>query len=296
MMADALGMAASGYILFGDLTRAHEHAREGLEISRRIGNLWGMSVNGYTLGYVLLEFGETSEAIRMLEASTEWAARANFIGTQATVPVVLSWVFKELGLHHYHQQWREEMFKRSRAEEGMPEVWRLWRLIQLYSEGDSVGALALAGQIDVPPIIGAGQEAVFTGLVLARISAQEAHYDDALSTIDKLLTMMAELNIRAMRADILTIRGSALAGLGRQEEALSAWREAYEEALRQGARRAEWPALVALSAAEPEPVAAAEYRRQAVEVIRYLEGNIDEPELREAFLNLPDVRRALSEE
>jgi hypothetical protein len=51
--------------------------------------------------------------------------------------------------------------------------------------------------------------------------------------------------------------------------------------------------LVALSRAEPDPATAAGYRRQAAEVARFLADHLEEPALRVAFLNQPEVRRVL---
>jgi class 3 adenylate cyclase/tetratricopeptide (TPR) repeat protein len=295
MTADVLGMMASGYILFGDLRRAMESAREGLEISRRIGIMWGESINGYSLGYALIESGKISEGIRLLEASAEWAAQANFLGPQATVPVVLSWLYGRLGLPEYRLDWREKMIEKSGVQEEIPEQWMVWLLIRRYFKGDAEGAYELVCDMPIPSVIGVGQEATFVGLLRMEVLVSQQRHAEVLITSDQVQVVMDKLGLRAMRADILTTQGHALAGLGRTDEALAVWREALAEARLQGARRAAWPALAALSQTESDASAAAAYRREAIELIRFLAGNIDEPELREAFLNKPEVRRVLED-
>jgi tetratricopeptide (TPR) repeat protein len=293
MTADLLSALGTVYLLYGDLSQAENKAREGLEVSRLVGAKWGLSVNEFTLGLILLEKGEFSEAIRLLESAIEWAIRANFLAPQMDTPIILSWVFGSLGDYRYRFEWREKVIVDSGAEQSLPAAWSIWLLIEQHFGGDVAGAYELARQIVIPPLLSAGQDAIFVSLIIAEVFLSRGRFQDALELTDRTLSLIASLDIRVMRADLLTARGKALAGLGRMDEALAAWREALAEARRQGARRAEWPALAALSEAEPD--AAADYRRQAVEVIRYLESNLDEPELREAFLNLPDVRRILSE-
>ena len=253
MMADSLGMAGTGYILYGELDQAVALARQGLEISRRISNEWGMSLNAYTLGYVLLEYGEISEAVRMLEAAAGWAIAANFMGTQATIPIVLSWVFGRLGAPDYRLQWREEMIAQSRAGQDTPEILSLWNIIERFNAGDIDTAVDIARQLAVPPLLASGQEAIFTGLVKAFVFTAGGHYQPALATVDPMLKAMDEIHLRAMRGDLLTVRGRALAGLGRPIEAREAWLAALEEAEAQGSRRVKWPALIALHDAASEP-------------------------------------------
>ena len=293
MMADSLGMASTSYTLFGKLAQAADHARQGLEISRRIGNPWGMSLNSYTLGYVLLEYGEISEGIRMLESAAELAVRANFLGTQATVPVVLSWIYGRLGRPRHRYDWRYKMIHDSRAEQGIPDLWNLWRLIERLFSGNIDDAVAMARVTPIPPIISAGQEGAFIGIVLSEIFASAGYFQDALDVTDNQLAEMDQLKIRALRADVLTMRGVALAGLGRMDEAREMWREALDEARRQGSLRSQWPPLVKLVETEREPVVMAAYRREAAAVLNFVADHLDDPELRASFLARPDVSRVL---
>jgi class 3 adenylate cyclase/tetratricopeptide (TPR) repeat protein len=293
MMADSLGMAGTGYILYGELDQAAALSRRGLEISQRIGNQWGMSLNAYTLGYVLLEYGEISEAVRMLEAAAEWAAAANFMGTQATIPIVLSWVFGRLGAPDYRLAWREEMIAKSRAGQDTPEILSLWQIIARLNAADIDGAVETARRMAIPSLMASGQEAIFTGLVLATVFAAAGHYEEALATTGRMLQTMDDIHLRAMRGDLLTVRGKALAGMGRLEEARAAWLAALEEAEGQGARRVRWPALVALHDTAADPAEKERYRQEAAVVLRFIADHLEEPELCQAFLAIPDIQRIL---
>jgi len=294
MVADSLGVTATAYVLTGDPARALEHAREGLEISRRSNNEWGMAFNAYVMGYALMELGELSEAIGLLEASAGRAGRADFPGIRANAALMLAWLYGELGRFDLGREAREELFARSQQDGPMPEMAALWALMNARYSGDAAAAVELARAMELPLSYGGGQEAVFISLMAATALVEGGEHAAALEWAAHALAGTERLRFRAYRADLLTVRGAALAGLGRMDEALAAWRAAAAEARAQGARRAEWAPPAALAAHEPDRDAAEECRRRASETIDYLAGKLDEAELRDGFLSRPEVRANLS--
>ena len=71
---------------------------------------------------------------------------------------------------------------------------------------------------------------------------------------------------------------------------------ALEEARRQGSRRSLWPALaelVRLADQRGEAEEAKTLRREGGEVVEYVANHIQSPELRAAFLSLPQVQRLM---
>ena len=289
MLADVLGMEATQQILYGDLPHAVELARQGMDVSRRIGNLWGMALNGYALGSALVETGEIGEGARTLASSMEWAEQANFVGLEASVPVVLSWLFGTLGRYDYQHESLERALAEVTAEGSMAGSRTAWELIRRHFTGDAAGAYEMVCTVEPPPIVSAGQEAIFIGMIIPEILVSQARFDEALAAADAMLRRMAALGVRAMRADLLTIRGRALAGLGRDDEAAAEWRAALIEAREQGSRRAEWPALVRLVEVEGDAARVESYRQEAAVVLRFILDHLDDDELRAAFLLLPDV-------
>jgi len=294
MMADVLGMWSQGFLMYGHLERGVETAREGLAIARRIGNLWGQALNSYSLAYAFLESGQLGESIRLMWSSAELAERANFSGPQATVPVVLAWVFGLLGAPHYERRRLEETMVASQAKTRFPALWDLWRVILHYLDGDLLEACDLAAGLEPADIVSSGQEGILVALIAPVVALAGGRAAEALAMADGVLATMERAGLLALRADAQQARGDALRALGRIDEALAAYRAAYELARNFGARRAQWPALAALSELEPDPAQATEYRAAAAEVIHYLAGQLDEPELREAFLNRPEVKRVIS--
>jgi len=129
---------------------------------------------------------------------------------------------------------------------------------------------------------------------MARVYAVAGEHDKSLAVADEMLAGVDTSKRNALRAEILTAKGKALAALGRVEDARAVWLEALGEARRQGAPRAEWPPLVALHDNEPDPAMQARYLREATEVIDFIAAHLEEPELRAAFLALPDVSRVMA--
>lgn len=293
MMADVLSIWSQGLLLRGDLAGAERTARQGLEIGRRIGNLWAQAFNSYSLGYALLELGRVSEAIDLLWSATESAAQAGFRGPGATIPVVLRWLLGNLGQPQRDRERLLALLQDARAEELSPTLWRFWQITDRYFAGDAAGAYALISDIEFVSVSRAGQEAILETVERAEIALVAGHAQEALDILDRLLAYMADYDFHGMEADALKIRGDALRALGRADEATAAYLAALAEARRQGAVRAEWPALAALYDMETDPDTRAAYRRAAVEIITFLADHLDDAELREAFLALPDVGRLL---
>ena len=288
MLADVLGIWSQGLLLRGDLNGAEQTARRGLAVAQRIGNQWALALNSFSLAYAQLERGYFGEAIGLFWTAAELALRAGFQGPGATIPVVLAWSLGGLGAPDYGRERLEAIIVRSEAERQFPVMWHLWRLIRRYLDGDAAGAFEMAAGLKLPPLFASGQEGVITAFALPTVAVAAGHPDKALALVDEVLAEIEPTDFAGLRDDAYQTRGDALRALGRNEEALAAYRLALDEARRQGARHVEWRALAALSELEPDPATAAAYRAQSAELIAYLAGQIDDPELRAAFLRLSD--------
>ena len=284
MLADVLGIWSQGLLLRGDLAGAEQTAREGLVVARRIGSQWAQALNSYSLAYAEMERGQLGMALRLLWEAADLAGRAGFQGPGATIPVILTWVLGKLGSPDYGRERLEAIMVHAEAERQYPALWRLWQIIRRHQEGDTQAAWEMVSTLQLPEIVSSGQEGVFTKLILPPLALAAGHAAEALTAAEGVLAVMEATGFVGMRADADQARGDALRALGREAEALDAYREALAEARRQGARRAEWPALVALARLEPDLEAAAAYRSQAEDVVAFLASQIDEPDLREAFL------------
>jgi hypothetical protein len=101
------------------------------------------------------------------------------------------------------------------------------------------------------------------------------------------------MGVRQFVPDLLHLKARALLALERADAAYACLDEARALAEALGSRRSLWPVLAALSrleAARGNPTAAADLRRQAAEIVAYIAEHAGRPELRAAFLGLPEVR------
>ena len=293
MMADALAVWGHGLWLRGDLNGAERAAREGQAIGRRIGNLWSQVFNGYQLGFILLDRGRINEAVQTLLSAADVAIQGSFHGPEAMIALTLRWEFGRLGLPHFLDERLQALFPTGNH---LAILTPFWQAFYSYFTGDTAAAYEAVANVELPPMATAGHEGVFLPLVTSHMSLANGRPSEALAIIEATRQEMTAAGFNAMSAEYLTARGKALSALGQADEARAAWRAALAEAHRQGARRSEWPVLALLADSEDDPVVAAKYRHEAAATIRFLAQNLDEPELRAAFLAQPDVRRFLAGE
>ncbi len=296
MMADSLALWSQGLALGGDLDGAERAAAEGLDIGRRIGNLWAQAFNALPLGHVLVEKGRISEGLKLLRTSAHLAAQAGFQGPGAFNPVVVRWVLGTLGSPGYDLEALSALIAASEHEQDISLTMPFWQALMLFFDGDTAGAYDKIASLEMPNLAFAGIHTLYLTTIAVTLALDAGQPAEAVAIVDDMLATLQQYDMAAGRAEFLTLRGKAAQRLGHTEEALANLREAYAEAQRQGARRAEYLALAALNEAEPEPATAAEYRRLGREALRFIESHIEEPELRAGFLNQPDAQKLLADE
>ena len=93
---------------------------------------------------------------------------------------------------------------------------------------------------------------------------------------------------------MLHIRSQALLALGREDAACEGLEEARAVAEAIGSRRMLWQILYTLSQLESDLGQVAQLRQQACQIIEYIAGQIEQTDLRQSFLNRPDVRVVLT--
>jgi tetratricopeptide (TPR) repeat protein len=177
----------------------------------------------------------------------------------------------------------------------MMRPWAAAALARLrLMQGDVAGAsAALAnGYRDFNPegFFGA---TMMIGLAEAHTSLDAGQPERALERIQQLLGALQTLNGRGMRSEALYLKGRALLMQGQHAEARAALAEARTEAEQLGSRRTLWPILLAQAEAEEAQgnlAEAAALRRQAGDVVQQFAQGLSDPDLRQSFLNLPNIR------
>ncbi|HEY1409686.1 MAG TPA: adenylate/guanylate cyclase domain-containing protein [Promineifilum sp.] len=294
MLADVLSMMSVAAYFYGDLKDAEARARRGLEISRRTGSLRVAAFNSYMLGLTLLESGRIGEGIGLLQDSAGVIDEARMYGPLATIPIVIAWVYGEMGLPAHRRELLKAMIDKWGVRERNPELWAIWILVRDFLDGKDTGRALSSLEFATPPTYGEwASGAVFSAVIRMAILNGRGSCAEVVTLTGNMLAQRDPLGMRLNRAELLLERGKALLGQGKVREAADTFKEALDEARSQGAGRPEYQALLLLARAEPDPAAADDYRRQAATSVRSIAGSLDDEQLRRAFLDLPDVQHVL---
>jgi tetratricopeptide (TPR) repeat protein len=121
----------------------------------------------------------------------------------------------------------------------------------------------------------------------------------ALSLMDELEGLSGVLHCDGCLPQTLYLKGKALRGLGRRDEALEVLGRARVVAQAMGERRYAWRILAALEEIETERgdvTSAQRWLVQSREIIDHIASHAGPAELRESFLDTPAVRAVLAED
>jgi hypothetical protein len=134
---------------------------------------------------------------------------------------------------------------------------------------------------------------VFLPLGEAGLALSRKEYADALVVCDNLIEFLQETRARPFLSDALYLRGKALMGMGRVDEARGSLLRARTDAESLGSRRSLWPILIALAEIERQIRNGTGVNiliQQAQEIVTYIADHLSNQELRAAFLALPEVQ------
>jgi tetratricopeptide (TPR) repeat protein len=85
MLADNYGYAAMSHTALGRFRDAVEDSRTGLEVSRKIRNLWGEAHSQLWVGRAYVNLGEIEEAVRVMQEAMRLAPQSGFVA-----PLIIS--------------------------------------------------------------------------------------------------------------------------------------------------------------------------------------------------------------
>lgn len=299
MLADNLGMTAQFWMMSGDFTRALKYAAEGAAIAESIGNWFGLFLNKSMQAITYTEMGELAHALRLGDQVMRLSETVGGLN-QAIIIAQQAWLLGTLGA--FEQALERDRRTRRALAQPMPGHFRahayatLARLHILQKNLAAAQADLAAGYSDhnqTLPLYAAAQIALAEAeMALARGDAARA-----VAVMDEQIAPARRIGARIFLPELLYLRGRALAQQGDVEAALESLREAHAEAGGMSARRVWWQILAALSEIETQrgnEVEAQSLRAQARETIEFIAEHTP-TELRESFLNLPQVRAIIGD-
>lgn len=298
MLANNRSNSAIPYLSIGDLDSALAAAEEAREISRAIGNEWGIMSSALIGSFVLWELGRAGPAIRRLDAlRAETGDSSGLAQPLAFADGIVSWIAAGLGNPAWSARQYEEAVRRS---DQMPGVMRPWHLATLSLQGAESGNPSAADQflektLSLIKLQGPYSPAhIVAFLARGRASYAAGRYSQAIDELQDMIACFNSSGVRWFVPDALLFLGRAQLALGLRERAHSSLTEALQIASAMGSRRVLWQILAQLASLDPDQQKATAWRLNARSVVRYVADNSEYEPLRASFLALPAVLEILS--
>ena len=299
MLADNLQVQAAVAFWTGEYEQAIALAQEGRQITLAIDNLWGQSTGLIWLALVHSEAGQYGQA---LEAYDECLSISRRVGTKLPQLMMNSFLALTYGtLGAMERAWEAvelaQSVDRDQLQTYWPIVWAVTARLHLW--GGNVPAARQASDqsfIDFKPV---GANHIADGVLIAdaEIALAEGRPEHALERMNELLKITEQVGRRTDVPEALLFRGLALRARGEEGEAQEDLLRARLEAEAIGSGRHFWRILLEqsrLEAAVGEAAKAAEFGAEAKAAVSGIIESLNDPELRQSFEGLPDVREALA--
>lgn len=294
MLADNLGRSVRISCALGEFDRAVTFSAEALRISESIGNLWGQSFSRMFVAYVYLERGEMTTTIETMQECIRLGDESGFILAQIATRADLGWVFGTLGAVEPGLELAREGLARAERRAPTFRTWALACLARLYVMAGRLGDAEAAVREGYAALMDDFAQHALIELPIAdaELAMAKGEYAHAIQVLDGLMSRLRPFKIRSFLSDALYLKGRALIGLDRMEDAFEVLQEARGEAGGLGSRRMQWQVLAALSEIEKGRGHATEaeaLRTRAHELVDYIAAHTPS-EFRDTFLRRPEIR------
>jgi hypothetical protein len=300
MLADNLNSQSENLYFAGEYDRSLALAEEGFRVSLSAHNQWGQSYSLWMQSYVYLDRGEVSEGLARLERSLELGQQAGFLPVRVAGYVELALVNAVLGnIERGLETCRQaSTYLDSSTAWVRPWVLSIQARIQVLARNLSEArALIQESRAAINPENFNSPMPQLMGLAEGELAFSEQAYARVVVVTDDLLNRLRQFGIYPGRAEAGWLKGRALMALNRADDAHQTLIEARREAEHQNLRRVLWRILLTLSDIadqRAQPAEAQRLRREAQACAAFIADHCP-PELRESFLNLPDVKRVTSD-
>jgi tetratricopeptide (TPR) repeat protein len=295
MLADSLSGATSISTFLGEYETAVAFAQEALQISQRIGNVWGQSYSQYRLGTIYWDNGRTAAAIAVMKESIYLSEQAGFIVPQGFTRAELGGLYVNLGDFVHGRALIEQAI--STAQQYMPimQVFgRAWLADAQVSQGqlDEAEATIAQAQQEMP----SPDVFYFFDLPLrmaaVKLWLRRGDGVQARAIMQTVSTDMKRIEAGQFRVDVLYLEAQVWLLQGDVVKGREKLLSAQKTAVSRHHQRLLWQILHSLSQIEPDPQQAIIYQQEAQTIIHFI-ANHAPPDLRQSFLNLPHVREIM---
>ena len=200
----------------------------------------------------LLELGEMAKCTRYAVKALGLAEKVGF-GAVVFLRPMLAWMYHESGEFDKGFDIVQEGLDLTRDSDFQGDLTMIGPILHAVRAtlGTASGDLSrvdtdlevadqLSEQINEGVMDYAGMSIIFETLNIGNARLASGEFDQVLAATDRALDRMGSKGIRCLISDVHRLRGQALWGLGRVDEADAALAEARGVAEQQGSRRALW--------------------------------------------------------
>ena len=300
MLADNLCTSAVALYAEGRFAEGAELAEEALDISRSIGSIQLEACALATVAQAHIEQGDIASALAAVEegiANTEGMIAALLHANSAAV----------YGLFGLAGPGLEQALIALDLANKPQRQYFLPPLALAHLNGGSLGEAESALQPSYEiSLLDSRRNREYLGtisalpdLVRSELAMANQEYESVLSYADEMSDRAEKGGRRIFLPDILRIKGQALLAFGRVGEAGETLAGARAMAQEQGSKRALWLILFEMSqvaSLERNHGESDRLLEQARETVNYIAGHCGSSEIRDSFLNVPQVRKVLGTE
>jgi predicted ATPase/class 3 adenylate cyclase len=295
MLADNLSSMVYLLRFAGEYEEALAASGEAYDICQSIGNIRGQSYSLYTVGTIYWDRGEVDQALDTMEECRRLGKLSDFFVPELFTRADMASLYGGLGETSKGLKMAHQALAVAESELPAYRGGPLIALTELHlTEGNLVEAEAALEQAQGEPMRD-GNALYDVQLLLTEclFSLARGDYSQCLALTEELVAKSVDYGMGYFKPEALFLGGQAYEALGQsdlaQEQILKA--RAAAEAI--GSRRLLWQILFGLSQLEDDPAVAQQLHQQAREIIGSISERIDRPELRESFLNQPQVQAVL---
>jgi tetratricopeptide (TPR) repeat protein len=313
MLADNLARSTQFHLAAGDYAAVIAASDEAYAISRSIGNVWGQSNSRIGVGVAHWDQGEYGTAIAIQEEAIQLGVRVGHTIALTFVPTILALVYGAVGAITRGLEVANAALAHTRAKAPDWSSLPLITLARLHLLNRDLPATEAAYREAVQNLVEDNLRQVnyvsllWLSLTEAELALARSKHAHALTLADQLISDTHLANYRPFIPDALYFKSRVLIAQGQLDLAHQSLEEARAEAEAIGSRRILWPILTALGemeARQGNSTHANGLLDQARQIVGYIADHITDPEhgssgpgtpdfysnLRDSFLNLPDVR------
>ena len=299
MLADNLSSYSEGKLLIGDFPEAIELAQRAYTISKKINNAWGQGFALSILAIAYWQTGETETALQKIEKTKELFPKNELPFAAIMNAALLMEINAEMGMHEKAANVLELL---SGAMGEILEVFSgYYELLQAYAasvRGDlefANSAYRIARQ-EIKQINFGSFIPLYMSLVEVRLAFAEKKYTNVIERVAYNLQFLNQAGVEILNPQLMYWRGKALIQMGQLDDARTELTSALDLSERIETRHTTWRIhadLATVSVQQADSQAEAFHRQSASEIIHYIADHAPE-ELKNSYLNQPEIRAILS--